>query len=53
MLVLHVLLVIFLVCVPLLVDARPRRIEGMREPDGVQKIGTERQESENDIIVSE
>ena len=39
MLVLHALLVMFLVCVFLLVDARSRRIEDVREPDGVQKIG--------------
>ena len=41
MLVLHALLVVFLVCVLLFVDARPRRIEDVREPDGVQKTGTE------------
>ena len=40
MLGLHVLLVIFLICVSLFVDARPRRIEDVREPDRVQKIGT-------------
>jgi hypothetical protein len=40
MLALHVLLVIFLVCVSLFVEARPRRIEDVREPDGVQKTGT-------------
>jgi hypothetical protein len=40
MLVLHASLVIFLVCVSLFVNARPRRIEDVREPDGVQKIGT-------------
>ena len=34
------MLVIFLICVLLFVDARPRRIEDVREPDGVQKIGT-------------
>ena len=39
MLVLYALFVIFLVCV-LLVDARPRKIEDVREPDGVQKMGT-------------
>ena len=39
MLVLHALLVIFLVCVLLFVNARPRRIEDVREPNGVQKIG--------------
>jgi hypothetical protein len=39
MFVLHALLVIFHVCVPLLVDTRPRRIEDMREPDGVQMTG--------------
>ena len=40
MLVLHVLLVIFHVCVILFVNARPCRIEDVREPDRVQKIGT-------------
>ena len=40
MLVLHVLLVIFLICVLLFVDARPRRIGDVREPDGVQKTRT-------------
>ena len=40
MLVLRALLVIFLVCVSLFVNARPRRIEDMRELDGVQKIVT-------------
>ena len=40
MLVLHALLVIFLVCVLLIVDARLRRIGDVREPDGVQKTGT-------------
>jgi hypothetical protein len=40
MFVLHVFLVIFHVCVPLLVDARPRGIEDVREPDEVQKTGT-------------
>ena len=39
MFVLHALLVIFLVCVLLFVDARPRRIGDVREPDGVQKTG--------------
>ena len=39
MLVLHALPVIFLVCVLLFVNARPRRIEDVREPNGVQKIG--------------
>jgi hypothetical protein len=38
--VLHVLLVIFLVCVLLFADARPRRIEDVREPVGVQKTET-------------
>ena len=33
LLVLHALLVIFLGCVSLFVDARPRRIEDVREPD--------------------
>jgi len=40
MLVLHALLVIFLVCVSLFVDARPHRIKDVREFDRVQKIGT-------------
>ena len=40
MLVLHALLVIFLVCVLLIVDARPRRIGDVREPDGVWNTGT-------------
>ena len=40
MLDLHALFVIFLVCVYLFVVARPRRIEDMREPDGVPKTGT-------------
>jgi hypothetical protein len=39
MFVLHVLRVIFLVCVSLLIDARPCRVEDMREPDGVRKTG--------------
>ena len=39
MLVLHALLVIFLVCVLLFVDARPRRIEDMEKDEGVQKTG--------------
>jgi hypothetical protein len=40
MLVLHALLVIFLVCISLCVDARPRRVEDVRQPDGIQKTGT-------------
>jgi len=39
MLVLHALFVIFHVCILLLGDARLRRIEDMREPDGVQRTG--------------
>jgi hypothetical protein len=39
MFVLHALPVIFLVCVSLFVDARPHRVEDVREPDGVRKIG--------------
>ena len=39
MLVLHALLVIFLFCVSLFVDARPRRAEDVREPDVVRKTG--------------
>ena len=38
-LVLHDLLVIFLVFVLLFVDAKPHRIEDMREPGEAQKIG--------------
>ena len=52
MLVLHALLVIFLVCVFLFVSVRPRRIEDVREPDGVQKIGQETQELGDDIIIN-
>jgi hypothetical protein len=37
MLVLPALPIIFLVCVLLFVDARPRRIEDVREPNKVQK----------------
>ena len=40
MLVLHALLVIFLVCVLLIVDARLRRIGDVREPDKVRNTGT-------------
>ena len=40
MLILHALLVIFLICVFFFVDARPHRIEDVREPDRVQKTGT-------------
>ena len=34
------MLVIFLICVLLFVDARPRRIGDVREPDEVQETGT-------------
>ena len=34
------MLVIFLICILLFVDARPRRIGDVREPDEVQKTGT-------------
>jgi hypothetical protein len=40
MFVLHALVAIFHVCIPLLVDARLRGIEDMREPNEVQKTGT-------------
>jgi hypothetical protein len=39
--VLHALLVIFLVCVLLSTDAKPPRIEDVREFDGARKIGIE------------
>ena len=53
MLVLHALLVIFLFCVSLFVDARPRRAEDVREPNEARRQEQKVQELDEDIIVSE
>ena len=51
--VLHALFVIFLVCILLLVDARPRRIEDVREPNEARRQEHKVHELDEDIIVSE
>ena len=53
MFVLHALFVIFLVCILLLIDAKPRRIEDVREPNEARRQEHKVQELVEDIIISE